>query len=157
MNVLLPAEIENRLITALQRAGQHEIGGILMAECLAPNYFRVTDVTIQHRGGSFATFLRGVKLALNPLKRFFEKTGHDYERFNYLGEWHSHPSFTLEPSNPDIRSMLEIIRDPQVGATFVVLMIIRLGKNSILEGTVTVFVPGQPAFSGALIMENVCE
>lgn len=155
MKVLLSTEIVNRLIAALRRAGRREIGGILMGECLAPDYFRVTDITIQFRGGSFASFLRNIRLTLSPLKHFFEKTAYNYQRFNYLGEWHSHPSFTLEPSGLDIQSMQEIVEDHQVGATFAVLIIVHLAQNNALEGGVTVFVPGQPYFRGSLVMENL--
>lgn len=154
MKVLLPTEIVNQLIAALRSAGQCEIGGILMGECLAPDYFRVADVTIQFRGGSFASFLRNIRLTFSPLKRFFEKTGYNYQRFNYLGEWHSHPSFTPEPSSPDIQTMREIVEDQRVGATFAVLIIVRLTQDNVLDGTATVFVPGQPYFRGSLVMEN---
>lgn len=151
--MLLPAEVASRLMAALRRAGQREIGGILMGEYLSPSRFRIAEVTIQRHAGSFAAFLRSVRFALEPLSRFFSRTGHDYQRFNYLGEWHSHPSFVPEPSGPDVRSMLEIVEDPQVGATFAVLMIVRLGTGGALDGTVTIFVPGGQMFRGNLIFE----
>src|SRR5436305_3382362 len=111
MDFLLPAEVASRLVAALRLAGRQEVGGILMGESLAPGRFRIAEATIQPHGGSFATFFRNVRLALKPLRRFFSRTGHDYQRFNYLGEWHSHPSFVPEPSGPDVRSMLEIVED----------------------------------------------
>lgn len=153
MDVLLPAEVASRLVAALRRAGEREIGGILMGEYLAPGSFRVAEATIQPHGGSFAAFLRSLGSALDPLRRFFARTGYDYRRFNYLGEWHSHPSFVLEPSVPDVCSMLEIVEDPQVGATFAVLMIVHLKTKNVLDGTITVFVPGGQRFRGNLIFE----
>lgn len=153
MVVLIPDGVADQLLVALRRAGRQEIGGVLMGECLSPGRFRIAELTIQTQGGSFATFLRNLQLVLAPLRRFFDRTAHDYRRFNYLGEWHSHPSFTPEPSEPDVSSMTELVNDPDVGATFVVLMIVRLGDNDALEGTVTVFVPGGEPFRGELIME----
>jgi proteasome lid subunit RPN8/RPN11 len=154
LDVLLPAEVASRLAIALRHAGRREIGGILMGESLESGRFRIADATIQPQGGSFAAFLRNVRSALDPLRRFFIRTGHDYRRFNYLGEWHSHPSFPPEPSAPDERSMLEIVEDPRVGATFAVLMILRLGASDALDGTVTVFVPGGQRFRANLIFET---
>jgi [CysO sulfur-carrier protein]-S-L-cysteine hydrolase len=153
MDLILPAEVSSRIETALRRARWREIGGILMGEALGPDCFRIAEATIQPQGGSFSSFLRNVRFALDPLRRFFSKTGHDYRRFNYLGEWHSHPSFVPEPSGPDKRSMLEIVEDPRVGAIFAVLMIVRLGTGEELDGTVTVFVPGAQPFRGNLIFE----
>jgi hypothetical protein len=89
-----------------------------------------------------------------PLKKFFQKTNHDYRRFNYMGEWHSHPRFRPEPSGQDIRSMLEILHDPKVGATFLVMMIVRLSGQMDLEGTITIFLPGQQHYRGTLICED---
>ena len=111
VEILLPHEIGERLRTALHAAGDEEVGGVLMGECLEPNRFRVADLTIQSRGGTFASFFRRVGEALSALARFFRRTGEDYTRFNYLGEWHSHPSFSVSPSDRDVRSMIEIAED----------------------------------------------
>ncbi len=154
MEVLLPADIQQKLSAALDRAGTREIGGILMGECLAPNRFRVADVTIQLHGGSFASFVRNMKSVFYPLRNFFDKTHHDYQRFNYLGEWHSHPSFSLEPSGRDTQSMMDIVHNPDVGATFAILMIVQLGQNKLLKGTVTVFTVEQHVFCASLILEG---
>ena len=58
------------------------------------------------------------------LASFFARSGNDYARFNYLGEWHSHPSFDLAPSRTDIAAMSRLVEEP--GMTFAVLMIVRL-------------------------------
>ena len=88
VEIVLPREIQERLSAALEDARQREIGGVLMGECLAPGRFRVVDLTIQRRGGRFASFVRRLGDALSALARFFRNTGDDYTRFNYLGEWH---------------------------------------------------------------------
>ncbi|TAK20820.1 MAG: hypothetical protein EPO26_16455 [Chloroflexota bacterium] len=153
MDLLVPADVASLLVRALGKAGTQEIGGILMGECLSPGRFRVAEVTVQSRGGTLASFLRSLQHALRPLSRFFARTGHDYTRFNYLGEWHSHPLFEPVPSECDLRSMREIVDDPKVGATFVILLIVRLAEQGVLEETATVFVPDQPAFRGSLVIE----
>jgi hypothetical protein len=89
-----------------------------------------------------------------PLRRFFQATNHDYTRFNYLGEWHSHPSFVPLPSSMDRKTMQDLVNDEQVGSNFAVLLIIKLGAESQLEGTVTVFQPNKKEFTGTLVQEH---
>jgi integrative and conjugative element protein (TIGR02256 family) len=153
MEIRVPPQIRSRLIEVLRKAGRCETGGILMGELLAPNCFRISDFSVSSKGG-FANFVRSLVHALEPLKRFFERTGHRYRKFNYLGEWHSHPSFVTEPSARDIKSMLQIVQDPDVRATFAVLMIIRLGESEPIESSVTVFVPGGTVFQADLLWET---
>lgn len=153
MQLILPREIRQQLETALKEAGRREIGGILMAEHVGENTFRVQSLTIQRRGGSIATFLRIVEAFLVPLRRFFRQTDYNYKRFNYIGEWHSHPSFVPEPSKTDHQTMLSIINDPQVGAYFVVLLIVKLDEDEIFAGTVTVYQPNLREFKGKLVLE----
>jgi integrative and conjugative element protein (TIGR02256 family) len=153
MQLILPREIRQQLETALKEAGQREIGGILMAEHVGENTFRVQSLTIQRRGGSIATFLRIVEAFLVPLRKFFRQTDYNYTRFNYIGEWHSHPSFVPEPSKTDHQTMLSIINDPQVGAYFVVLLIVKLDEDEIFVGTVTVYQPNMREFKGKLVLE----
>lgn len=125
-----------------------------MGECLEANRFRVADLTIQKRGGTFASFIRRVGEALSALARFYRRTGEDYTHFNYLGEWHSHPSFSVSPSGKDVRSMVEIAEDPKVGATFVVLVIVRL-KGGDLVGSASVFWPDGASEDAALSIEGI--
>lgn len=49
--------------------------------------------------------------------------------------------------------MQSIINDPETGAFFVVLMIVKLNKDDALTGTVTVYQPDAPEFFGELILE----
>ena len=63
-----------------------------MGEHVGVDTFRVKDLTIQRKGGTFATFIRFIEEIIGPLRDFFSSTRHDYTRFNYLGEWHSHHS-----------------------------------------------------------------
>src|SRR5437879_6060944 len=141
MQLLVPPEIASKLVEALTQAGRREIGGILMGEHVGLDVFRVKELTIQRKGGTFAAFVRIVAEILAPLRAFFDATKHDYARFNYLGEWHSHHSFELSPSGRDHMAMYEIVMDPQVGARFVVLLLIKLSDREQLDGGVTVYQP----------------
>lgn len=151
MELILPPDIIRKLNEALSKAGTREIGGILMGEHIAENQFQVSDITVQHYGGSFATFLRVVQEVVGPLRRFFQVTNHDYTRYNYLGEWHSHPSFSLTPSSTDRSTMHGILKDPRVGANFVVLLIVRLADSKLITGAVTVYQHGGVEYAGQLV------
>ena len=104
LTLSLPRDQIEELHRELEIAGRREIGGILMGEQLAPSHFRVTEMTFQRQGGVFARFVRNARLALVALQQFFTRTGHCYQRYNYLGEWHSHPSFEPRPAAERYRS-----------------------------------------------------
>ena len=139
MKIHLPTDIQKRLIPALEKAGSYEIGGVLMGEHINKAEFRIVDLTIQEQFGSIAFFIRLVADIVKPLKGFFKRTGYNYRKFNYLGEWHSHPSFSPVPSQKDIQSMQEIVTDSDTGANFVTLLIVKIKKAQEIEATATAF------------------
>lgn len=138
MNILLPPLIVKRLRRELRRAGRREIGGLLMGEDVGHGNFRVVEVSVQRSGGTEACFIRNPKDHQPELDAFFARTGNDYSRFNYLGEWHSHPSFAATPSAPDLATMLALVNDPTVGSNFLVLLIAKLSGKQV-ETTATLF------------------
>ena len=154
MKIYLPNQIEKRLSLALEKAGSKEIGGVLMGEYIGEEEFRIVDLTIQKRRGTVAFFVRLVADAVTSLRRFFKQTGYNYRKFNYLGEWHSHPSFPPTPSSKDIQSMLEIVTDTDIGANFVILLIIRSKDAQEIEATATAFLPDNRFFECKLIRES---
>lgn len=149
----LPIDRALTLRDELNVAGRREIGGILMGEQLAPSQFRIADMTFQRHGGMIARFVRSARLALVALQRFFAHTGHRYHRFNYLGEWHSHPSFEPRPSDEDHASMIDVACHQNTGANFVVLMIVRLDDAGELEGSATVYLPDGSVRAGVLSLD----
>ena len=125
-----------------------------MAEHIGPNEFRVADLTVQFKGGTFATFVRLLDKMVAPLRAFFAATGHNYTRFNYIGEWHSHHSFQLAPSGRDDGTMFEIVADPAVGARFAVLLIVKLNEQGDgLQHSLTVYLPDGHRFNGHVVSD----
>ena len=153
---MLTLRISTRWITQIKSelaaAGSREIGGILMAEQVEPGEFTVAEITFQRCGGGIARFFRDARHALNALRRFFKRTDHRYTRFNYIGEWHSHPSFSVQPSKQDHASMLELINDSNVGADFLLLLVVRLENDNILEASLTGYQPGRRPKAADLIL-----
>ncbi|WP_199171146.1 MULTISPECIES: Mov34/MPN/PAD-1 family protein [unclassified Sporosarcina] len=154
IKLILPRAIEQELKTELIVAGTKEIGGVLLGEHVSEGVFRISDFTIQRSGGTVVSFIRHIHQSLkNRLSDFFNNTKHNYTKFNYLGEWHSHPSFELTPSIRDRKSMRQIVNDPTVGANFVMLLLVKSNEGEV-EGSVSIFVPGNPMFQGELIKEE---
>lgn len=149
----LPLDIQSQLKDGLRTAAHRECGGILMGEHVGENHFVVRRITLQ-RKGTFASFVRDIRDALAGLRQFFIHTEHNYQRYNYMGEWHSHPSFTPEPSHKDHSTMLELITDPNGNATFLVLFIVKLNLSGELEGSVHTYLPNGKCHRSMLQLET---
>lgn len=137
----------------LRRAGSNEIGGVLATERLGEKVFRIADLSVQRKGGSYAAFSRDARLHHRFMRRFLDLTGHQYERFNYLGEWHSHPSFPALPSTRDVRMMYELLAAPDQKAHFMVLLIVKIDAIGNLEGSAHAFVRGLQPMRVPLVIE----
>jgi integrative and conjugative element protein (TIGR02256 family) len=141
MKLLLPQQTIKRLRRKL-RGRLREMGGIMVGEHTGPDEFRVVDISYQKRGGTIAHFIRDPAHHKAFLAEFYKHTGNAYERFNYIGEWHSHPAFEPLPSGEDFRTMYDLVEDPEVGVNFAVLIIARLRGWSTIELSATLFRPG---------------
>jgi integrative and conjugative element protein (TIGR02256 family) len=139
MQLLMAPQVSKRLQRELRRAGRREIGGLLMGEHIADELFRVVEISVQRAGGTDARFIRRPDDHRTQLQKFLAETDNDYSRFNYLGEWHSHPSFEPTPSETDVRSMQSLVEDPEVGANFLVLLVCKRAYGGKLEATATAF------------------
>jgi proteasome lid subunit RPN8/RPN11 len=144
MRIELAADIGTKLRKALRSAGKRETGGMLFAEQLAPSRFRVMNFSVDLYSGSHTNFRRHPHTHEQALNAFFERTGRDFSRFNYLGEWHSHPSFSVRPSPEDVATMTELVSDERNVITFAVLLIIRLRLRFWLDHSWTIFARGYP-------------
>ena len=150
LTLVLPRDIQTKLLEALTSAGKREVGGVLMAAHVGPNRFEVMDITV-HKRGAIASFIRRIEDAVGRLQAFFTSTGNQYSKFNYIGEWHSHPMFTPEPSRTDDIAMHQIADDPKVGANFVILLIVKVDSTGGLVAGVHTYLAG-----GAKHRSSVC-
>jgi proteasome lid subunit RPN8/RPN11 len=156
LTLILPPQITERIQTGLLNAGRREIGGVLMAEHVNHNEFEVREITI-HKLGAFAFFVRAIEDAMGQIALFFQKTNRDYVRFNYIGEWHSHPSFEAVPSGKDDESMREIVQDTKVGAHFVVLLVVKLGPEGMLRGSAHTYLPDGSKHYSTVLLAKRCD
>jgi hypothetical protein len=153
LKLILPPDISGKIRTALEKAGKREVGGVLLAEHVGPDEFAVREITV-HRRGAISSFVRLIEEALGRIAEFFQSVNHDYVRFNYLGEWHSHPSFEPEPSGRDDASMREIVQDPKVGANFVALLIVKLDGDGGLLASVHAYLPDGGTHRGNVTIKS---
>lgn len=124
MRVELTKDVRKRMVSRLAKAKRREIGGILMAEQVDPGNFRIVDFSLDDITGSAAHFVRSPEYHRIALDAFFVRTGNDYTRYNYLGEWHSHPNHAPYPSTTDTLSMHDLI-DEERSISFAILLIVK--------------------------------
>lgn len=144
-----------RLLTqALGDAGRRETGGVLVAKYIDDDTFRLADLSVQATGGSSTHFVRDPAEHRVFLDAFFDRTGHDYARYNYFGEWHSHTIVPPIPSTEDCDTMDRIVRDPDTHANFAVLLVARLGMWRTLSLSATAFRDGHDPDPVDILDEN---
>lgn len=153
MELVLPSSICSRLKRLMLFAGNREIGGILMGEEVGEERFRIVDFSVDTKTGSSAHFVRDAQHHKQELEAFFERTGKDYSRFNYLGEWHTHPQFSVQPSSQDIHSMQDLV-DESRGVNFAVLLIARLKWFMKVDCSASLFIKYQHPNDVSIIIEN---
>jgi [CysO sulfur-carrier protein]-S-L-cysteine hydrolase len=153
MRVELPKQVAVRFKRALRKSGNREVGGVLMAEQILPSTFRILDFSLDADSGSSTSFVRNPEHHKKALVDFFAKTNGDFSRFNYLGEWHSHPCFPAIPSSVDCQSMLELV-DQEKDISFAILLIVRLRYWAFLECSATLFAKNKSMSSISLAMVN---
>lgn len=142
MKLLIPQKLLRHLRRELKGARRLEIGGLLLGEHIEGEMFRLVEATVQKTGGSPVHFVRDPALHQVQLDEFFARTGNDYERYNYIGEWHSHPSFEPLPSTEDMKTVQSIVQDPRVGVNFLVLVIVRLSRWRTIRLSACMVQPG---------------
>lgn len=153
ITVSLPNDLQYRFRKCLRRAGKREIGGILMGEQIAPDHFRIANFSVNTTTGSAVHFVRTPDHHAEALESFFRETGSNFRRFNYLGEWHSHPSFPVQPSQEDIMSMQNLV-DGERDIDFSALVIVRLRHFFVFEAAAYMFIRHRMPSRVALTMDK---
>lgn len=142
MRVELTRDVRKRMMSCLVKAKRREIGGILMAEQINPGEFRIIDFSLDDITGSAAHFVRSPDHHRTALEAFFARTGNDYARYNYLGEWHSHPNHDPSPSTTDILSMHDLLNE-ECSISFAILLIVKRSWWLRFHCTATLFRQGE--------------
>ena len=153
MQIVLPNSVLKKLRLHILKAGKREIGGMLMGEDLGEQAFRIVDFSVDVKRGTTSSFFRDSNEHDLALQRFYEKTGSDYKRFNYLGEWHTHPSFSVDPSINDISAMQGIVNGGE-NVDFAFLFISKLRWFWLFECSAYLFIQGHKPIQVEVIIEE---
>ncbi|HEC8326511.1 TPA: Mov34/MPN/PAD-1 family protein [Providencia rettgeri] len=153
MQIILPNSILKKLRCHMLKAGRREIGGMLMGEDIGDQTFKIVEFSVDMNRGTPSSFVRDSSQHDLELQHFFEKTESNYKRFNYLGEWHTHPSFSVSPSLNDINSMQGIVNSED-NVDFAFLFISRLRCFWQFECSVHLFIKGYPPIQCDVIYEK---
>ena len=141
MRLYFPSTLRRTMRREVRSAGRVEIGGVLMAQQIDPGHFCLEDFTVDGQKGGAAHFVRSVADHQAALAKFFERTGSNYLRFNYLGEWHSHPNHAPIPSSEDAASMTSLVEGER-DIPFALLLIVRSNWRKLML-CATLFERGQ--------------
>lgn len=152
LRISVPAELQRQLHRELLKAGDRECGGILMGEHVGVNHFAVRSISVQ-KPGAVASFVRQLTGTVAAIREFCRVNGDNFTRFNYLGEWHTHPLFSVQPSAQDHATMRELAQDKKVGANFVVLLVLRLNRG-LLDGSAHTYLPDGSVHQSELELEK---
>ncbi len=130
ISVSLDEKSKEKIVEALRKYSPNEIGGILIGNKVTDVNIIVNDVSISNEVEilNFASFIRDTVNAQRLLnKHYKDSTGF------YIGEWHSHPNFSLYPSGKDISTMKGIVQDKNYNVSFAILIIVKLNASNELE------------------------
>lgn len=154
INIILTNEVQNIILEACQKSERREIGGMLFAQHSSTNEFKVLEATVAMEYlGTISRFIRGIVSGLRQLAKFYKHYNYFYLEYNYLGDWHSHPNFKLYPSATDDASMFKLLYDAEVGAYFLVLLIVKI-KNNQLKVNGWAYFPGNKRVNCLVKLES---
>ena len=88
-----------------------ETGGILLG------YDATDGIGIRHAGGPGPNATRGERTFMRDLDhaRHLADSAWLEDHSQWIGEWHTHPTGTLSPSEVDLQSYMRHLRDPDLG------------------------------------------
>lgn len=152
LSLRIPLPKWNAMRVCLQTGGIREIGGWLAAEQLAPGEFELVGFTVDLDVGTHNRFASLPMTHGEQLDKILNANSDRTGRVDYLGEWHSHPTFPPVPSDIDVAAMTKMVE--KSGPSFATLLIVRLLGVAVLEATITTFQRGLPPEQGQLITDH---
>ena len=131
MRIIVPKEIANKLFSALKKAEDREIKGACFARFVEDDVYEIEEVYISHKIGSnfFSNLVIDYRYKRFE-KAYYKKNNYDFEKHNYIGDWHSHPLFDCIPSNYDINELEEELE--KSNANFLVQLIVKISFQKLI-------------------------
>lgn len=152
LSLTVPRSQLAKLQIHLTQGGKREIGGWLVAEQTAPGKFELVGLTVDLEAGTRDRFDSLPEPHSEQMDRILLENSGRAGRVDYLGEWHSHPTFPPIPSKIDLASMTDMVENS--GPSFAALVIVRLLENAVIQATITTFQRGQVPEAGRLTIAD---
>lgn len=152
LSLRIPARHWIEMRVCLKKGGIREIGGWLVAEQLAPGEFELVGFTVDLNVGTHNRFTNLPMTHDEQFDKVLNESTDRTGRVDYLGEWHSHPTFPPVPSDIDVAAMTKMVEDGE--PSFAVLLILRLLGAEILEASITTFQRGLSPELGRLVHDG---
>jgi proteasome lid subunit RPN8/RPN11 len=129
--LIIPKKIRNDIYEYVNKYSPNETKGALFAEKLDDETYKVEAVYFEKKVGTFAFVTlfnneRYKKFCAN----YFNKYKNQYEIHNYIGDWHSHPSFSCVPSLYDKNEVIKDLKNSN--ANFLIQLIVKIEKNCLV-------------------------
>lgn len=137
LSLTVPRIQVERMRLCLIRGGIREIGGWLVAEQISAGKFELVGFTVDFAIGTRDRFHSLPQLHDAQFDNILLKAKDRSGRVDYLGEWHSHPTFSPEPSTIDLATMTHMVEE--TGPMFAALLIVRLRNFLSIHATMTTF------------------
>lgn len=131
ITIIIPKRLRILIHSYVKKYSPNETKGALFAKKINDETFEVEDVYLEPNIGTFSF----VKLYNNKMyrrfcKQYFDKHKGEYHLHNYIGDWHSHPLFSCNPSYYDIQ---EVERDlEKSNAKFLIQIILKDENNKLI-------------------------
>lgn len=153
LSLTVPRSQLAKLQLHLKKGGSREIGGWLVAEQKAPGKFELVGLTVDLEVGTRDRFDSLPESHSQQMDQILLENSARAGRIDYLGEWHSHPTFSPIPSEIDVASMTDMVENS--GPSFAALVIVRLMTNASIHATITTFQRGKLPEVGQLIIADL--
>jgi [CysO sulfur-carrier protein]-S-L-cysteine hydrolase len=152
LSLTVPRSQLAKLRIHLKKGGNREIGGWLVAEQTAPGKFELVGLTVDLEVGTRDRFDSLPEPHSQQMDRILLENSGRAGRVDYLGEWHSHPTFPPIPSQIDVAAMTDMVENN--GPSFAALVIVRLMADASIQATITTFKRGQLPEAGQLTIAD---
>jgi len=131
LEIIIPAKITSLIKKHIDKYSPLETKGALFAEHLGDNIFKIDSVYLEPKPGT-TTY---VKLVVNRVYQAFQNSFHKkhqyhFSKFNYIGDWHSHPLFECIPSSFDVEEVQKDLKNSN--ANFLVQLILKVNQDKLI-------------------------
>ncbi len=130
MKIVIPKKMCIKLKKELNRMGFYETRGSFFAERVNDDLFVINDIYFSRKQGTVSFIQMIIGSDYHRFQNIYHKKHKfEYKKFNFIGDWHSHPSFSCNPSRYDVKEAKDDLEHSN--ANFIVQCILKLINNNL--------------------------